>query len=89
MEQVRVCNDVPKAQFVSVEPESEDDWELVELNATYVEENLLSQVHAQLPEESVPSVAFNHIEALLIISCCLTPSHKFFELRHAAVWLLP
>lgn len=31
------------AEHVSLEPESEDDWELVELNADYVEQFMLQQ----------------------------------------------
>lgn len=34
----------PAALSVSVEPASEDDWEVVELNAGYLEEQLLNQV---------------------------------------------
>lgn len=35
---------VPEAQLVSVEPASEDDWELVEIHAEHMEEQLLNQV---------------------------------------------
>ncbi len=41
---VRPLWDVPRAVCVSVEPASEDDWEMVELNAEYLEGQLLSQV---------------------------------------------
>jgi hypothetical protein len=36
--------DMPFASNVSVEPANEDDWEQVELNAGYMEEQLLNQV---------------------------------------------
>ena len=35
---------VPEAKALSVEPASEDDWELVEIHADYMEEQLLNQV---------------------------------------------
>ncbi|GAB5366003.1 hypothetical protein AAMO2058_001107200, partial [Amorphochlora amoebiformis] len=34
----------PTARMVRVEPESPDDWEILELNAQYVEEKLLDQI---------------------------------------------
>ncbi|KAK9837165.1 hypothetical protein WJX81_007626 [Elliptochloris bilobata] len=41
---VRALPDTPAAQSVCVEPDSTDDWEQLELNAGYVEEQLLNQV---------------------------------------------
>eukprot|EP00899_Mesostigma_viride_P012537 jgi/Mesvir1/21284/Mv21678-RA.2 len=38
------CRDVPPAVSVSIEPASADDWEMLELNKDYVEEQLLNQV---------------------------------------------
>jgi peroxin-1 len=43
---VRPLPDVPPAVSVTVEPASEDDWEVVQLNAEYLEEQLLNQVGA-------------------------------------------
>ena len=37
---------VPVASSISVEPASEDDWELVEIHAGYMEEQMLNQVDA-------------------------------------------
>ena len=42
--QVRALKDVPKAATVTVEPASENDWEVVELNAGYLEQHILQQV---------------------------------------------
>ncbi|KAG2300783.1 hypothetical protein Bca52824_037255 [Brassica carinata] len=42
--QVRVLSNVPKATLVTVEPETEDDWEVLELNAELAEAAILSQV---------------------------------------------
>jgi peroxin-1 len=41
---VRVLPNVPKATLVTVEPETEDDWEVLELNAELAEAAILSQV---------------------------------------------
>lgn len=41
---VRPLWEVPHAASVTVEPASEDDWEVVELNAEYLEGQLLTQV---------------------------------------------
>jgi hypothetical protein len=35
---------LPKAKFVSVEPISEEDWEVLELNSDLAEEAILKQV---------------------------------------------
>ncbi|TXG48256.1 hypothetical protein EZV62_027550 [Acer yangbiense] len=42
--QVRVVSDVPKATLVTVEPVTEDDWEVLELNSEHAETAMLSQV---------------------------------------------
>ncbi|CEP16460.1 hypothetical protein [Parasitella parasitica] len=41
---VEFCRNVPQCATVHVEPLTEDDWEILELHAGYVEENLLSQI---------------------------------------------
>lgn len=41
---VRPLPGLPQAVSVTVEPASEDDWEVVQLNAEYLEEQLLNQV---------------------------------------------
>ena len=46
-----MCLQVPTATQVEVEPASEDDWELVELHAGYMEEQMLNQV-SQHPSET-------------------------------------
>ena len=43
---VRALPDTPAAQAVCVEPDSTDDWEQLELNAGYIEEQLLNQARA-------------------------------------------
>ena len=43
---VRALPDTPAAQAVCVEPDSIDDWEQLELNAGYIEEQLLNQARA-------------------------------------------
>ncbi|KAL3504294.1 hypothetical protein ACH5RR_034135 [Cinchona calisaya] len=42
--QVKVTPNVPKATFVTIEPHTEDDWEILELNAELAEQAILKQV---------------------------------------------
>ncbi|KAJ8510883.1 hypothetical protein OPV22_001317 [Ensete ventricosum] len=42
--QVKAIANLPKAEFVNIEPSSEDDWEILELNSDVAEETLLKQV---------------------------------------------
>ena len=44
MLQVRTLGQLPRASTVTVEPASESDWEMVELNAGFLELNILQQV---------------------------------------------
>lgn len=40
---VRAIPNVPKAKFVTIEPDTEDDWEVLELNAEHAEAAILKQ----------------------------------------------
>ncbi|XP_059280235.1 peroxisomal ATPase PEX1 isoform X2 [Lycium ferocissimum] len=42
--QVRVLSNLPKATMVTIEPDTEDDWEVLELNAEHAEQAILKQV---------------------------------------------
>lgn len=42
--QVRVVSNVPKATLVTIEPLTEDDWEVLELNSEHAEAAILNQV---------------------------------------------
>lgn len=48
MVKVRIVSNLLKATLVTVEPLTEDDWEIVELNSELAEEVILKQVFAQL-----------------------------------------
>lgn len=50
---VEFCRNVPECATVSVEPLTEDDWEILELHAGYVEENLLSKLRVVYPGQIV------------------------------------
>jgi peroxin-1 len=41
---VRARAEVPVADTVAIEPASEDDWEMLELNAEFLEEHLVTRV---------------------------------------------
>lgn len=59
---VRQLPQAPPASSVTVEPASEDDWEVVEMNAGFLEEQLLSQARCCRPCVSVaaPRLAASH-----------------------------
>lgn len=42
--QVRAVPNVPRATLVTIEPHTEDDWEVLELNAELAEASILKQV---------------------------------------------
>lgn len=42
--QVRAVANLPKATLVTIEPHTEDDWEVLELNAEHAEAAILKQV---------------------------------------------
>lgn len=42
--QIKAVANLPKADFVNIEPSSEDDWEILELNSEHAEEAILKQV---------------------------------------------
>lgn len=48
-----LVHNLPIASSVSTEPVSSDDWEILELHAQYVEDNLLSQVRVVSKEQEV------------------------------------
>lgn len=50
---VEFCRNVPECATVSVEPLTEDDWEILELHAGYVEEHLLSQIRAVYTDQTM------------------------------------
>lgn len=42
--QLKVVSNLPKATMVTIEPDTEDDWEVLELNAEHAEQAILKQV---------------------------------------------
>lgn len=48
---VEFCRNLTDCKTVSVEPLTEDDWEILELHAGYVEEHLLSQIRVVYPDQ--------------------------------------
>lgn len=47
--QVRALSNVPKATLVTIEPDKEDDWEVLELNSEVAEAAILKQVFIFVP----------------------------------------
>ncbi|KAL4452226.1 hypothetical protein ABPG75_007888 [Micractinium tetrahymenae] len=52
---VKQLAQAPPALSVTVEPASEDDWEVVEMNAGFLEEQLLTQVGVASPAQPLPA----------------------------------
>ncbi|CAO3684390.1 unnamed protein product [Umbelopsis ramanniana] len=50
---VDFCRNTPECDTVNVVPYTEDDWEILELHAGYVEENLLSQLRVVYPNQLI------------------------------------
>ncbi len=51
---LRILPHLPPAASITLEPASEDDWEVVELNAGHIEDHLLSQVGVTAARQSLP-----------------------------------
>eukprot|EP00887_Chlorella_sp_A99_P002124 scaffold21.g2124.t1 len=57
---------VPEAASVTVEPASEDDWEVVELNAEFLEQQLLTQVGVVGAAQPLPLWVRSHLVTLRV-----------------------
>lgn len=64
---------VPAATSVTVEPESADDWELLELNPSYLESQILNQVMV-LSEEQVLPIRLHRRTVIKITVGNISPS---------------
>lgn len=65
--QVRAISNVAKATLVTIEPHSEDDWEVLELNSEHAEAAILNQV-----------LFFCYVNLLFQFPCCPIKSAQFF-----------
>ncbi|KAI5123096.1 hypothetical protein M0805_001452 [Coniferiporia weirii] len=63
--EIGLLHDLPIATSVVTEPYSADDWEIIELHAAYVEQNLLSQVRAATVGQEVDVWVFGRTRARL------------------------
>ncbi|KAL5524266.1 PEX1 [Sanghuangporus sanghuang] len=80
--EIGLLHDLPVAKSVTTEPYSADDWEIIELHASYVEQNLLSQVRAASIGQEVDVWIFGRTRARLrVVSFDPAPE------RHEAVLL--
>ncbi|XP_072966422.1 peroxisomal ATPase PEX1 isoform X1 [Typha angustifolia] len=59
--QLTVIPVLPKAEFVTIEPSSEDDWEILELNSELAEEAILKQVGVVYEGMKFPLWLHGHI----------------------------
>ncbi|THH03293.1 hypothetical protein EW145_g6374 [Phellinidium pouzarii] len=63
--EIGLLHDLPIATSVVTEPYSADDWEIIELHAAYVEQNLLSQVRVASIGQEVDVWVFGRTRARL------------------------
>ncbi|KAF7730872.1 Peroxisome biosynthesis protein pex1 [Apophysomyces ossiformis] len=76
---VEFCRNVPDCAAVHVEPYAEDDWEILELHAGYVEENLLSQLRVVYTNQLM--CVWVHGRTLVRLKVVeLNPGHGFVKL---------
>ncbi|GAQ77615.1 Peroxisome biogenesis factor 1 [Klebsormidium nitens] len=65
---VRARRDVADGEMIMVEPADEDDWEILELNKDYIEEQLLSQVGVLASGQEFPIWIRNTIQLRLRVT---------------------
>ncbi|KAL7321939.1 Peroxisome biosynthesis protein pex1 [Mucor circinelloides] len=78
---VEFCRNVPQCATVHVEPLTEDDWEILELHAGYVEENLLSQIRVVYANQIM--CVWIHGKTLVRLAVAeLDPKQEFLKLTN-------
>ncbi|KAL9538989.1 hypothetical protein MBANPS3_010537 [Mucor bainieri] len=78
---VEFCRNVPVCATVHVEPLTEDDWEILELHAGYVEENLLSQIRVVYTQQIM--CVWIHGKTLVRLAVAeLDPKQEFLKLTN-------
>ncbi|KAG7990266.1 hypothetical protein I3843_02G017200 [Carya illinoinensis] len=66
--QVRAVSNVPKATLVTIEPLSEDDWEVLELNSEHAEAAILNQVRIVHEEMKFPLWLHGHTVITFLVA---------------------
>lgn len=80
---VEFCKNVPDCTTVSVEPLTEDDWEILELHAGYVEEHLLSQLRVVYSDQII--CVWIHGKTLVrLVVAELDPKQDYLKLSNTA-----
>ncbi|KAI7899828.1 P-loop containing nucleoside triphosphate hydrolase protein [Cokeromyces recurvatus] len=80
---VEFCRNVTECTTVHVEPLTEDDWEILELHAGYIEENLLSQIRVVYVNQII--CVWIHGKTLVRLTVAeLDPKQEFLKLTNKA-----
>lgn len=88
--QVDFCKNVPSCTSVSVEPLTEDDWEILELHAQHVEDHLLSQLRVVYKEQVICVWIHGKTLVRLVVAGELDPQVPFAKLsNHSQVIVAP
>ncbi|CAO3681391.1 Peroxisome biosynthesis protein pex1 [Rhizopus azygosporus] len=78
---VDFCRNVPECSTVHVEPLTEDDWEILELHAGYVEDNLLSQVRT-VYNNQIMCVWIHGKTLVKLVVGGIEPKHEYAKLTN-------
>ncbi|KAI8968604.1 P-loop containing nucleoside triphosphate hydrolase protein [Mycotypha africana] len=81
---VEFCRSVPDCATVSVEPLTEDDWEILELHAGYVEDNLLSQIRAVYANQIMCVWINGKTLVRLVVATLDPPKHDVLKLSNTS-----
>ncbi|XP_031505213.1 peroxisome biogenesis protein 1 isoform X2 [Nymphaea colorata] len=77
--QVRAIATLPRATGVTIEPVSEDDWEVLELNSEFAEETILKQVGVVYEGMKFPLWLHSHTVVLFVVISAL-PKQSIVQL---------
>ena len=80
---VEFCRNVTECTTVSVEPLTEDDWEILELHAGYVEENLLSQIRVVYTNQ-IMCVWIHGKTLVRLVVAALDPKQPYLKLSNVS-----
>jgi peroxin-1 len=86
---VEIIHQVPAAKSISVEPLTIDDWEILELNAGYLESQFLNQCRIVYPGEIITIWFYNQASVQLRIGAYLLKQCLLILLaRIVLVWII-
>ncbi|KAL6779495.1 PEX1 [Auxenochlorella protothecoides x Auxenochlorella symbiontica] len=80
---------VPVAESVSVEPANADDWEVVELNAAFLEDHVLSQVAVVALDQPLPFWIHSQLVKLRVVATVPSGPHVLRLQSGSEIYVAP